>query len=164
MIEEIGSDFYRVEIPLPDTVLKIVNSYVIRDGERNLIIDTGMYNDECFNAMQAALKKLDVDLEKTDFFVTHSHGDHIGLVFKLIHAGSTVYISEPEAQIVSRMKTEARLSDIEVLLRMSGFPEKDPSKVLPPYAGHQYRSGVTLPFRYVKDADVIERGDTISRV
>ena len=68
MIEEIGSDFYRVEIPLPDTVLKIVNSYVIRDGERNLIIDTGMYNDECFNAMQAALKKLDVRSGENRFF------------------------------------------------------------------------------------------------
>ena len=34
MIEEIASDFYRVEIPLPDTVLKFVNSYVIKDRER----------------------------------------------------------------------------------------------------------------------------------
>ena len=56
-----------------------------KTGERNLIIDTGMYNDECFNAMQAALKKLDVDLKKTDFFITHAHGDHIGLVTRLIH-------------------------------------------------------------------------------
>ena len=72
MIEEIASDFYRIEIPLPETQLKSVNSYVIRDTERNLIIDTGMYNDECFNAMQTALKKLDVDLKKTDFFITHT--------------------------------------------------------------------------------------------
>ena len=83
MIEEIASDFYRIEIPLPDTLLKSVNSYVIKDRQRNLIIDTGMYNDECFNAMQAALKKLDVDLTKTDFFITHAHGDHIGLVTQI---------------------------------------------------------------------------------
>ena len=31
MIEEIASDFYRIEIPLPDTLLKSVNSYVIKD-------------------------------------------------------------------------------------------------------------------------------------
>ena len=71
MIEEIASNFYRVEIPLPDTLLKSVNSYVIRDRGRNLIIDTGMYEDACLNAMRAALKKLDVDLTKTDFFITH---------------------------------------------------------------------------------------------
>ena len=158
MIEEIASDFYRIEIPLPDTIRNSLIPMSSETGKRNLIIDTGMYSDECFNAMQAALKKLDVDLEKTDFFITHSHGDHIGLVFRLIHAGSVVYINEPEAEIVSKMKTGVLLSDIGVLLHMSGFPEKDPEKIVPPYAGHQYRSGVTLPFRFVEDADIIERG------
>ena len=57
MIEEIASDFYRIEIPLPDTLLKSVNSYVIRDKERNLIIDTGMYEDACLNAMQCGLEE-----------------------------------------------------------------------------------------------------------
>ena len=160
MIEEIGSDFYRVEIPLPDTVLKVVNSYVIRDRERNLIIDTGMYNEECFNAMEAALMKLDVDLEKTDFFITHSHGDHIGLVYRLIHPGSAVYISELEAQIIARLRTDARLQDIEAFIYMSGFPKKDPQKIFPPYAGRQHKSGVTLPFKFVEDGDIIKRGDT----
>ena len=159
MIEEIGSNFYRVEIPLPDSVLKVVNSYVIRDRERNLIIDTGMYNEECFNAMQAALKKLDVDLEKTDFFITHSHGDHIGLVYRLTHPGSAVYISELEAQIIARLRTDARLLDIEAFIYMSGFPKKDPQKIFPPYAGRQYKSGVTLPFKFVEDGDIIKRGE-----
>jgi glyoxylase-like metal-dependent hydrolase (beta-lactamase superfamily II) len=158
MIEEIGSDFYRVEIPLPDTVLKVVNSYVIRDSERNLIIDTGMYNEECFNAMQAALMKLDVDLEKTDFFITHSHGDHIGLVYRLTRRGSAVYISELETQIIARLRTDARLLDIEAFIYMSGFPKKDPQKIFPPYAGRQYKSGVTLPFKFVEDGDIIKRG------
>ena len=158
MIEEIASGFYRIEIPLPDTVLKTVNSYVIRDGEGNLIIDTGMYNDECFNAMQVALKKLDVDREKTDFFVTHSHVDHIGLVFRLIHAGLVVYINEVEAEIISKIKTGVLQSEIGVFLQISGFPEKDPEKIFPPDDIRQYRSGVVLPFRFVKDKDIIERG------
>ena len=42
MIEEIASNFFRMEIPLPDTLLRSVNSYVIRDSKRNLIIDTGL--------------------------------------------------------------------------------------------------------------------------
>lgn len=67
MIEEIAANFYKIEIPFPETSLKSVNFYVVRDRERNLIIDTGMYNDECFNAMRAVLKNLDVDFEKTDF-------------------------------------------------------------------------------------------------
>jgi glyoxylase-like metal-dependent hydrolase (beta-lactamase superfamily II) len=159
MIEEIAADFYRIKIPLPETQLKSVNSYVIRDKERNLIIDTGMYNDECLNAMQAALKKLNVDLKKTDFFITHSHGDHIGLVFRLIHAGAVVYMNELETQLISKVTSGVLLSEIGVLLHMSGFPEKDPKKILPPYAGRQYKSGSTLPFRFLEGKDTIERGE-----
>lgn len=158
MIEEIASDFYRVEIPLPDTLLKSVNSYVIRDRERNLIIDTGMYNDECFDVMQAALKKLNIDLTKTDFFITHAHGDHIGLVTRLIYGGSIVYINELDAQIISKIKTGVILSEIKTLLKISGFPEKDPEKILPPRIKDEFRSRDTLPFRFVEDTDIIERG------
>lgn len=159
MIEEIASDFYRIEIPLPETLLKFVNSYVIRARERNLIIDTGMYNDKCFNVMQAALKKLDVDLKKTDFFITHCHGDHIGLVSRLTHAGSIVYINELEAQIISKIKTGVLLSEIKAFLLMSGFPEKDPKKILPPRVEREYKTRDTLPFRFVEDTDIIERGE-----
>ena len=158
MIEEIASDFYRIEIPLPDTLLKFVNSYVIRDRERNLIIDTGMYNDECLKTMQAALKKLDVDLAKTDFFITHSHGDHIGLVARIIQEGSVVYVNELDAQIITKIKTGSILSEIRAFLQMSGFPEKNPEKILPPRVKDEFRPSEALPFRFVEDGDTIERG------
>ena len=158
MIEEIASNFFRMEIPLPDTLLRSVNSYVIRDSERNLIIDAGMYDDECLNAMQTALKKLDVDLKKTDFFITHCHGDHVGLVSRLVHPGSIVYVNELDAQIISKIKTGIMLSEIGAFLHMSGFPEKDPEKILPHRIGREYTSRDSLPFQFVEDADIIERG------
>ena len=158
MIEEIASDFYRIEIPLPETQLEFVNSYIIRDRERSLIIDTGLHDDECFNVMQAALKKLDVDLKRTDFFITHCHGDHIGLVSRLTRARSIVYINELEAQVFSDIGTGVLSSEIGAFLKMSGFPEKDPEKILPPHIVHEYKSGSMLPFRFVEDGDTIERG------
>jgi glyoxylase-like metal-dependent hydrolase (beta-lactamase superfamily II) len=159
MIEKIASDFYRIEIPLSDIMLKFVNSYVIRDRERNLIIDTGMYNDECFKAMQTALKKLDVDLAKTDFFITHCHGDHIGLVARLIQEGSIVYVNELDTQIISKIKTGVMLSEIGAFLQMSGFPEKDPEKILPPRVKEEFRPRESLPFSFIEDGDIIERGE-----
>ena len=158
MIEEIASDFYRIEIPLPDTLLKFVNSYLIRDSERNLIIDTGMYNDECLNAMQAALKKLDINLKKTDFFITHCHGDHIGLVTRLIQEGSIVYMNKLDTQIISKIKTGAILSEIRTLLHLSGFPEKNPEKILPPRVKDEFKFRDILPFKFIDDADIIEAG------
>jgi len=81
MIEEISANLYKIEIPLPGSPLKALNSYVIRNTERNLIVDTGWNQKECLRTMQAGLKELGIDAGKTDFFITHLHADHFGLVF-----------------------------------------------------------------------------------
>jgi hypothetical protein len=63
MIEEIVTNLYKIEIPLPESPLKSVDSYVIKSQGRNLIIDTGMNREECLNAMMAGLKELAVRIE-----------------------------------------------------------------------------------------------------
>ena len=73
MIEEILRNLYKIEIPLPESPLKSLNSYVIKAQDRNLIIDTGMNREECLNAMISGLRKLAVDIKKPDFFITHLH-------------------------------------------------------------------------------------------
>ena len=77
-MKAVHSDIYRLEIPLPGNPLRAVNSYVIKGGERNLIIDTGMNREECREAIDAGLRELGIDLEITDLFITHMHADHPG--------------------------------------------------------------------------------------
>ena len=62
MIEEIRHNFYRIEIPLPNSPLKYLNSYVIRSDDRHLIVDTGLNRKECLEAMKTGLEELDIDL------------------------------------------------------------------------------------------------------
>jgi glyoxylase-like metal-dependent hydrolase (beta-lactamase superfamily II) len=62
MVDEILANLYKIEIPLPKNPLKTLNSYVIRNSERNLIVDTGWNQEECMNAMQAGLRELGVEL------------------------------------------------------------------------------------------------------
>ena len=100
MIEEIRPNFFRIRIPLPDSPLKFLNSYLIRSADRNLIIDTGLNRKECFDAMQGGLQQLDVDLAKTDFFITHLHADHFGLVSKLATDTSKIFFNRPEVEII----------------------------------------------------------------
>ena len=48
--------------------------------------------------MNASLQKLGVDLNKTDFFITHFHVDHMGLVGTLAWDNAKVYLNEQEAR------------------------------------------------------------------
>jgi len=47
MIEQVLPDLFRIEIPLPNSPLRSLNSYLIKGKERFLIIDTGMNREEC---------------------------------------------------------------------------------------------------------------------
>ena len=58
MIEEFQPGLFRVQVPLPNSPLKFLNSYVIRSSDRNLIIDTGLNRKECLEVMQSGLQQL----------------------------------------------------------------------------------------------------------
>ena len=156
MIEEIIINLYRIEIPLPQSPLKAVNSYVIKNSERNLIIDTGLNQEECMNAMQTGLKELGVDLRKTDFFITHLHPDHLSLVSNLITDTSTIYFNQPEAD---RLKAGFLWDDFVSFARLNGYPEKEIEAVGNSHPGFKFRSKENLVFHILKEGDTISIGD-----
>jgi glyoxylase-like metal-dependent hydrolase (beta-lactamase superfamily II) len=156
MIEEILANLYKIEIPLPKNPLKSLNSYVIKDTERTLIIDTGWDQKECMDAMQAGLSALAVDLRKTDFFITHLHADHLGLLSALATETSTVYFNRLEAE---RIKSLGRWNDFVDFARISGFPEDELQAALHSHPGYKYGLKEDLPFSIVKEGDRISIGD-----
>ncbi|NLX91779.1 MAG: MBL fold metallo-hydrolase [Firmicutes bacterium] len=97
MIEKILPGIFRIELPLPDFALQTVNSYLLKGDERDLLIDSGIDEKECRAALLKALRELDVDLERTDFFITHFHEDHFGLAPSIASNRSTIYLTFPEA-------------------------------------------------------------------
>ena len=54
-------------VSLPDSPIKFLNSYVVRLADRNLVIDTGLNRDECFEVMKAGFEELKIDPNKTIF-------------------------------------------------------------------------------------------------
>jgi glyoxylase-like metal-dependent hydrolase (beta-lactamase superfamily II) len=79
-MNEILPNLYCIKVPLPQNPLGFINSYVIKAKGRSLIIDTGMNQKECEDALHYGLNELGIDLKKADIFITHFHEDHIGLV------------------------------------------------------------------------------------
>jgi len=156
LVEQILPNLYRIEVPLPKNPLKALNSYVIKDKERSLIIDTGMNREECKKALRAGLNELGVDLKKTDFFITHMHADHSGLVSSLAQDTSRVFCSQPDADIIN---TWSHWDSMCSHARLNGFPENLLQKVLERHPGFKYRGRGKVRFNIKKEGDVISAGN-----
>jgi len=158
MIEEILTNLYKIEIPLPKNPLKAVNSYVIKNAGRNLIVDTGWNQKECMNAMQAGLRELGVDIRKTDFFITHLHADHFGLVSNLMTDNSKIYFNQPDAD---RFRSGFQLDGFVNFARLNGYPEKELQTALRNHPGLKFRATADLAFHILKEGDILSIGDYV---
>jgi glyoxylase-like metal-dependent hydrolase (beta-lactamase superfamily II) len=161
MIEEVLTNLYKIEIPLPANPLTAVNSYVIKAFDRNLIIDTGMNREECLKGMQTGLRKIGIDLRKTDFFITHMHTDHLGLISNLVTDDSTVYFNKRDVDGIEFF--DRRQDDFMHFARMNGFPENDLHTILYNHPGHKYRSKGQLAFTFLREDNPISIGDYVFR-
>lgn len=158
MIEKIVRGLYRIEIPLPRNPLKYVNSYVIKDETRSLIIDTGFNMDRCYVAMAEALSALHVRPERADFFITHLHADHSGLIDR-VASRSDVLVSSVEAPIaVEAIENPDYWVEIVNFLGMNGFPPEELANILKHHPGIQYNSTRT-DLQPVNDGELLEYGD-----
>jgi len=156
MIEEILPNFYKIEIPLPNSPLKALNSYLLKAQGRFLVIDTGMNREECRRELFSDLERLSVDLRKTDFFITHCHADHLGLVADLATDTSTVYFNRKEAAMLG---AEGMWPEFYAFYLSNGFPEDELKKCMEGHPGYRYGLKQHVDFSILKEGDMIEIGD-----
>jgi len=156
MCEEVLPNLFRIKIPLPESPLKYLNSYVIRDPERCLIIDTGLNRKECLEAMLAGLRKIDVDPAKSDLFITHLHADHFGLVGKLATDSSNVFFSRPEKELMDSWEGFGTMIEYA---GQNGFPEDELQSALDKHPGAKYGSEWIPDMKLLEDGDGIDVGD-----
>ncbi len=160
MVDEVAPELFRVEVPLPNNPLKALNSYVIRGTDRNLVIDTGMMREECERALAAGLQELDVDLARTDFFITHFHADHLGLVSRFATDTSTVYLNEPEAKLVASFRGAGAFWDrVAGFARTGGIPEAAIQEALRKHPGVKYSPPAYPEFTVLGEGDVVRVGE-----
>ncbi len=160
MVEEILPNLYKIEVPLPQNPLKAINSYIIKDEEQSLIIDTGMNREECMSVMSSGLKDLDVNLKKAEFFITHLHSDHLGLVSSLATDTSTIYFNQPDAEEANRSSSWEGNSNFA---GRNGFPEDELKKAIETHPGRIYSPKGYLNFHILKEGDTVSIGDYLFR-
>ena len=158
MIRKVAENIYRIRIPLSVPLLDSMNSYVIKDPDRSLIVDTGMMQTQCHTAMMAGLAKSEVDAGRADYFMTHHHGDHFGLVSRLLTEEAVIYMSRREVDLVERIGSRRILPDVAHFVEITGFPETNLQRIIPSKAGMEYQREKPWPFRLVEDGDILEKG------
>jgi len=165
MIEEILPNLYKIEVPLPRNPLRAINCYTIKDGHKSLIIDTGMNREECMNVLSSGLKELGVELNKADFFLTHMHADHAGLVSSLATDTSKIYSSQADADIINDVTSPDTVywDDESEFARRNGFPENELQKAIDNHPGYKYGPKGPLDFYIVKEGDTISIGNYLFR-
>jgi len=161
MIEEIMTDFYRIEVPLPRNPLKYLNTYLIKGRERSLLVDTGFNIEECKKALFEGLKTLEVTPEKLDLFITHLHADHSGLITAVATEKSAVYCCKKDAEIINGASTFSYWAEMEGVLGSYGFPPQELSIAIKKHPGHRYIPNKKPVFSFVREKDIINVGDYI---
>ena len=155
MYEEVYPNLFRIQIPLPESPLKYLNSYVIKDPARSLIIDTGLNRQECLDAMQSGLDKLGIDLAKSDIFITHLHADHFGLVSKLVTDSTNIYFSRPDKELVESWEG---FGDMVAYAGRNGFPEDELKAAIEKHPGSRYGTDWMPELKVLDDGDLIDAG------
>ncbi|NPV93508.1 MAG: MBL fold metallo-hydrolase [Firmicutes bacterium] len=158
MIKEVLSGIYRIEVPLPRNPLRALNSYLVKGREKSLLVDTGFNWPVCREALSASIEKLGVPWERLDYFITHMHGDHCGLVSALAARDSVVYCSRTDADLIRNVMTPGHMSELVRYLGRHGFPKETPWGKSDDFV-KEYISGSELRFRYVEEGEVLEVGD-----
>lgn len=125
-IRKIASDLYMITLPMPFR-LGHVNVYVLTNGAKAVLFDTGLNINESRGEFGAALDTLNLspaDIEHV--FLTHFHADHCGAASHIRQAsGATIHMSEQGARQIQKLdEMNAMIERTGSYLKAHGLPEK----------------------------------------
>jgi glyoxylase-like metal-dependent hydrolase (beta-lactamase superfamily II) len=158
LFEEILPGLYRITVPLSGSPLKATNSYVVSSAGRSLIIDTGWNSEDCRAALITGLEKCRVNPGEADFFITHMHADHSGLVSALASEQARVYFGRADADIMRSATPEHWQRQID-FARDHGFPTDELERAIGSHPGRKYSPDKSLNLCISEDGDRITASD-----
>lgn len=127
-IDEIVPGLYKISLKLPISQLQNVFVYLFRDGNENLLVDTGWNNESTYDELRKAFDSINFEMsEIKTIVISHLHPDHFGLASRLktgarnsrllLHqndAQNALYTPEAYSIFIEKMKS---------FLRANGTPD-----------------------------------------
>lgn len=149
-------EVYLVKTPGSERFPQTTNCYLVRGSDGLLVVDTGQGTDEGRALLEAAFDALDVSREDVSYFLTHFHADHVDLLDRVAAAGSKVYASAAEVDLLRAVWSMRLYREEFDRVRREGVPWELTSEEFYQLVGF----GHFDLDRY--DVRLIEEGDTVS--
>jgi glyoxylase-like metal-dependent hydrolase (beta-lactamase superfamily II) len=161
MIEQIFPDLFRIKVPFYGNPLRDINVYIIKDGAKSLMVDNGIDLAETRRELLDDIRTLGLDLEKTEFFITHAHPDHCSNTPVLANLNSLIYIGKADIDMLSYGSLEMQ-EKMALQAASWGLPEGDllgGSAFKPVHPMFDFSVKRDWRFNSPVDGDVIKFGD-----
>lgn len=109
-LEEVQTNIYRMNIAFTDHSLSGINPYLIKGkaGERNLLIETALDSQACYDQLIKQMEELGANPADTDVVVSHMHVDHCGLIGRLRCSENKIYAGERDAVFIRNYQKPVR--------------------------------------------------------
>src|SRR5580700_5939014 len=101
-VEQVAGGVWSVPVPIPDSPLRYVLSYLIEHPSGFVMVDTGWNHPDSWQALTEGLDACGIPLSAiTGVLVTHVHPDHHGLSGTVReHSGAWIAMHEREADFL----------------------------------------------------------------
>jgi glyoxylase-like metal-dependent hydrolase (beta-lactamase superfamily II) len=165
---ELLAGVWRLPLPLRDSPLGHVNTYLVRADDGYLLVDCGWDTADTLHALEDHLRALDIRLpDVRHLVITHIHPDHYGLAGRLREISS----ADLSFHRLERLYVESRYAEADELLgemrewlRLNGTPASELDKLNRASMGMLDRVQIAFPDRTLDGGEEITCGKFAFRV
>lgn len=125
MIEQISNGIFRICIELKGSPLKELNTFLIRRGDKEILIDAGYRTEDCRNQLEGALYALGCDRNRLSVALTHLHSDHAALSPLIAGKEGEILIGKKDLDFGKRFYSGALKESLLKRMLRDGLPEEE---------------------------------------
>ncbi len=159
---EVVPGIHQLKLPLKDNPLGFINAYLVKGTDGWVLIDTGWYDQESFDAFSAHVSDMGIAFEEINLIIaTHIHPDHFGQAGKLKEVcKAELALGEVEKEFIDSAATwgASLFEGINKWMLSNGVP--DDHLTIFNAASSEALEMITpaIPDRGLKEGDMISTG------